>query len=393
MPSAGRSKRRGLTLVEMMVAVVVGGISVLLAAKVAQVVLRQNVRSREVTDLSSRSRLLTHQIRTDIRAAGLGSTGAIGVDAGVTPWSTIVGTRVTPIGGYAAIPAMMGADGIDGASVGGVGVQGGSDALQLIVADGTVRGTLASAAVQGGATLELNPADSMACESGYALLVDSSSPQGSGRTQIFQVTQPSPWTGTLTAVGSLQFTAGSGSTVYCARLSTYWVDVDGNLHRSDLQPTPGTITPLSSSTGHPVYVDSAALGSDLMSPGVHDLQLAFRVSSEVYAAPPAGAPPDARWVFEGNPGNPDAAMNTYSNWFETRAVRAQLLLRTLRRGTLGASGPRNVVRVENAVGVPFSRSPPLNRDVRLEWMTMAEVSPTLRLFDKGAVAGVPAEPY
>ena len=386
--------RRGLTLLEMMVALAVGSITVVLAAQVAQVVLRQNVRGRSVTDLAARSRLITHQIRTDIRASGLGSTGAVGIDAGVQPWTTIVGNNVSP-GGFPALPVMMGADAIPpGTSVGGVGVQGGSDALQLVVADGTVRATLVGAVLQGSNLFNLDPDVSMNCQTGYVLVADSSSPQGAGRTQLLRVPGPAPWAGTFTSFGVMQFTVSSGSTAYCARLSTYWVDENGNLRRSDLQPTPGAITPLPSSTGWPVFVDEAGVVFGLISPGVHDLQLAFRVSSAVYAAVPLGAPTPARWVFEGNPANPDINMSSYASWFETRATRVQFLMRSLRRGTIGSAGSaRTVQRTENAQGVAFSQPPPLNRDVRLDWVTMAETAPNLRLFDKGAAAGVSAEPY
>lgn len=73
-----RRRARGFTLVEMIVAVLIGSVGVVLAAKVAQVILRQSSKGQQSTDFHTRARLVTRQFRADLRAAGVGSTGAVG---------------------------------------------------------------------------------------------------------------------------------------------------------------------------------------------------------------------------------------------------------------------------------------------------------------------------
>ncbi|MBK6686999.1 MAG: prepilin-type N-terminal cleavage/methylation domain-containing protein [Deltaproteobacteria bacterium] len=373
------ASRRGFTLVEMMVAVAVGAISVVVAANVAGVVIRQKAKAKEVTDLTNRARLVARQIREDLRVAGYGSTGAIAVDP--LQWPSVN----TPTAGYPAMPAVLGLN----------GPAGDSDAVQLVVPDlGSVRQVALQlagpAALFAGANLI--GLGVLACPTGVAYVVDHTSPTGAGRTQVFQI---NPATGA--ALDNLQFDIAAGSEVMCARVSTYWVEIPPapatpTLRRSDWRPLDGPVA-----MGPLRRLAPAANAADIVAPGILNMQVAYRMSAEAFidAGVPIGAGVTG-WAYEaagdfgGNLNLPGPGLNSpvTPRWFEVRQVRINLLARTMRKMQV-ANGNRNVNLREDQV----ANTIPLLRDLRADWVTASEALINLRYFDLGAPPGVDAEPY
>jgi len=375
--------RRGFTLIEMMVAVLVGSAGVVLAAKVAQVVITQSAKGRQSTDFHSRTRLVGRQLRADIRSTGIGSTGAVAVDNNIAVWTQM---SVLTTAGFSAIPVVAGANNLGGVNIGGATTFGGSDAVQLLVTnpDTAVRTIGFSAANQD--ILNLDPNDrAINCPSGLIYISDHSAPTGGGRTQLLFVDGYPP--NGIDTTGVLQFTVAPGSDVMCARLSVYWTDTQGWMHRSDLSGAAAPIINL----GGPVWVDPSNVGPDSLAPGVLDLQVAYRVSAEVYTQNGQVRPvnqPARTWAFEGVAGNADPLM-AGTMWFEVRMVRVNLLARTLRRVDAKVQA-RNVPRREDAAGLgPIV----LNRSLGAEWATATETLTNLRYFDYTAPSGAVAEPY
>lgn len=376
-------RRRGFSLIEMMVAILVGSVGVVLAAKVAQVVITQSNKGRQTTDFRSRTRLVSRQLRADLRSAGVGSTGAVAVDPNVAAWGLM---GIPTVAGFTAIPVVAGANSLGAIGIGGATTFGGSDAVQILVTnpDTAVRTLGFSPANQD--IIGLDPADPpLNCPSGMIYVSDHSSPTGGGRTQVLFVDNYPP--NAVNTRGVLQFTVGAGSDVMCARLSVYWVDDAGWMHRSDLSAAAAPIINL----GGPVWVDPTGVGPDSVAPGVLDMQVAYRVSAEVYTQnaqlPPVGQP-SRTWAFEGVAGNADALMADRM-WFEVRMVRVNILARALRRVTSSPSA-QQVIRREDAAGLPPL---PLFRSLGAEWATATETLTNLRYFDYTAPSGVTAEPF
>lgn len=375
----------GFTLIEMMVAVLIATAGVILAAKVGQVIVRQSAKGRQNTTFRDRTGLLTKQLRADIRSAGIGSTGAVAVDRGVNTWNQMAfGTPA----GFAAIPIVAGANNLGAVAIGPETTVVGSDAIQLVVPDpsSTFRTQGYAAANQNVITLEIGAA--MNCPFQMVYVSDHTAPNGAGRSQILFV---NAFAGNaVTTNGNLQFTVAPGSDVMCARVSTYWVDQNGWLHRSDLSgPNVGLIAV----GGSDVHFDPTNVAIDALGPGVLDLQIAYRVSSEVYTQNGLGAPvgqPNRTWIYEGVGGNADALMTSAQQWFEVRMVRINLLARALRRIQPHAGGNQNIARREDAAGLPPF---PLTRALGSEWVTASDTLTNLRYFDLGAASGVPAEPF
>lgn len=369
--------RRGFTLVELMVTVAVGAICVVLAANVAGIVIRQRAKAKEVTDLNSRARLVMRQLRRDIRIAGYGSTGAVAVDPGRWPSLT------TPTGGFPALPAVVGRNAAPGQS----------DAIQLIVPDPSTMLTLAVQVDAGpGAVFDgrsLGVGATLRCPGGVAYVVDHSGPTGAGRTQLFSI---DPNSGA--AQDSMQFGLAPGSEVMCARVSTYWVDAPAPpgtpmLRRSDWGPGRGLIA------DGPVFrLAPAADGSDLIAPGILNLQVAYRVSAEAYVMAGVGfGPATTGWAYEA-PGDFGTSLDAAAladpaapRWFEVRQVRFSLLARTMRKMDID-TGARSINLREDQAAVTL----PLLRDLRADWLSASESLVNLRYFDMALPAGVPAEP-
>lgn len=388
------SSRAGFTLVEMAVAIVVGSVSVVVAAKVAQLVIRQSARGRQSSDFNNRSQLLSRQLRFDIQAAGSGSTGAIAVDTSVSPWN---GGMTIDVNGKSCIPAVAGVNNVAPIGFSGTNIQPGSDALMVVVPNPGLSGNTIGWNRAGQQTIDLdvpfgNPAPTTqplaSCTSNIIYAVDHSAPNGAGRAQLLVLN--SLVVDTITTAGTLQFTLAPGSTVMCARVSTYWVDDQGWMHRTDLQPggTPVTLNNL-------VAVDSSQVGTDLVSPGVIDFQVAYRFSSEIYdrvglTIPPASNIP-AQWAYEGDPANPNAiltgSMLNLQNWFEVRRVRVNMLLRSVRNP--------DPINVGQKTLQPREDGPVANVDrmFRTDWVTTSETLTSLRYFDLHASSGVDSEPF
>ena len=381
-----RRATAGFTLIEMMVAVLIATAGVVLAAKVGQVIVRQSAKGRQNTSFRDRTGLLTKQLRADLRSAGIGATGAVAVDRTPNTWNQMGWD--TPAG-FFAIPVAVGANGAGGA-VGGRTVVPGSDAIQLVVPDpaSSVRTQGFTGAGQDVLVFELGA--TLNCPSNMVYVVDHTAPNGAGRSQVLFVDAYPP--GAVDTRGTLQFTVAPGSEVMCARVSTYWTDTDGWLHRSDLSGPNVGLVPIGVAP-NVVYVDPTNVATDVLGPGVLDLQIAYRVSSEVYTQNGVAAPvgqPQRMWIFEGVGGNADALMGTTQQWFEVRRVRISLLARNLRRIEAHTAGNEDIIRREDAAALPPL---PFDRALHAEWVVATETLTNLRYFDMGAASGVPAEPY
>lgn len=139
--------------------------------------------------------------------------------------------------GFSAIPVVAGANGIAGTAVGGETTLAGSDAIQIVVTDPKTSVRTLGFNPSGQDVIGLSPFEpALDCPSNMIYVVDHSSPTGQGRSQILFV--DAFVAGAVNTSGNLQFTLAAGSEVMCARVSVYWVDDAGWLHRSDLQ-SPG----------------------------------------------------------------------------------------------------------------------------------------------------------
>lgn len=376
-----RNIRRGFTLIEIMLAMTIGAATVVVAAKIAQLVMSQTAKGKQRSDLSARGLLAGRQLRADLRLAGIGSSGAIAVDPSVVPFASL--SFATPGGGFQAMPVVSGANNIVGGSIGGYQVRPGSDAIQVVTTNSTSRVLVRDRGVEATGVL---PVDSTLPLNGCTMIYisDNSAPTGTGRAHLARV--DSMTADLVNIAGVLQFTVAIGSHVMCARISTYWLDDRGWLHRSDLGN--GPVSRLDGR--YPVYVDPAQAGNDLHSPGVEDLQIAYRVSAEAYRfaaqAIPAGV--EDRWAFGGG-SSADALLAGDINrpaWFEVRQVRVNLLERTLRKIGESANVREVGLREDGAMNNVL-------REHAVEWVTTAETLTNLRFFDLGAPSGAAAEPY
>lgn len=364
------NERRGFTLVEVMVAVGVSAICVMVAAQVAQDIIRLNSRAQEANDALVRSRLITKQMRDDLRIAGFGSTGAIGIDPGNAAWNGL--TLATPVGGFTAIPAIYGFNN-----------PAGPDAIQVVVPN-PVTAVRLPVELNGGVPGVGLPV--LGCPNNVGYIVDSSAPTGAGRTQLVQLAGGN-------TVDNLMFTVAAGSSLMCARLSTYWVDQPAGgtpvLRRSDFNPAaPGALAP-----GFPgtFRVPAVGGGGDIVGPGVIDLQIAYQVTSEAYNMAGVGLGGATFWAFDGQPGdfgpNMGNAGAAKARWFEVRNVRANLLFRSMGKFRQGLNN-RQIVASEDG---PLPGL--IDNSANAQWVSAGEAPINLRYFDMGAPANAPAEPY
>lgn len=387
------ASRRGFTLLEMVFALFVGALLVAVAANLARFGAQRAGKGEEQNALNQRVRLLRNQIKADLELAGLGSTGAIAVPGGVTFWDDFT---VTTVAGFSAIPALRGGDNLAG---GTVPMVPGSDAVQMVVADPSTRQRTSDVSPQGGSTL--NMAGPLDCPPfGLVYVTDHSAPNGAGRTHIMTIPVPSA-AGAVAiegGAGTLAFTIAAGSDVMCARVSTYWLECQGDpaicprrwLRRNDLDPSVAS-EQLGASDIR--LTNAVASPDDLISPGVVDLQIAYSFSSEL--APRIGTD-NTRWAFDGDgAGGLDADPALASGgrgWFETRQVRVNLLLRTLReidqKGGAGFSISPTLLENQTstaAVAIPVG----YGRQV----MTSSVLLTNLRFFDFNSAMGLAAEPF
>lgn len=371
--------RRGFTLVELLVALAVGSLALVAAAKIAAIGVVSSGRGEQSNEMLDRVRLMGIQLRTDLALAGLGSNGIIGVQP--ANWGFMVGTAIITAQGRTALPAVRGVNNVPAAvTIGGVTVQRGSDILQVIVPDADpartwrTRSTVLAGVVDIPLDLPLaTPA--MVCP--YVYILDHGAPNGGGRTQLAQGA-PAGANATIRLGEPLLFPLTQGAEVMCARISTYWVDVNDQLHRTDLAPPPAPPAVQIGVTG--VWTTPVP---SVAAPGIVDLQLAFvfgRSATGVSAAnhtlgAAAGAGP--------YPGLPTAA-----DWGELRAVRYTLVGRSLRQ----------VVNPGLAIDIPLHEDRIPGLVMRPSTFTThvaaggAELT-NLRYFDELADANVVLEPY
>jgi hypothetical protein len=195
----------------------------------------------------------------------------------------------------------------------------------MVVANPMAQVQTIAIAPQGTQTLTTNAADPSPTANpinfqncSAVLIVDHSTPSGSGRAQIANFAPGAYVAGTFNIADPLQFTVQAQSDIICARISTYWVsgpDADGlgrYLKRSDIPDPPGVPGGSMTTVGNIVINDHGAF--DILSPGIIDLQLAYAFSTEIHGAPVAYNLGNA-WAF--TPGGA-APINGFDDWFEVR---------------------------------------------------------------------------
>jgi prepilin-type N-terminal cleavage/methylation domain-containing protein len=373
--------RRGFTLIEVMVSVVIGAITTLFAAELAQMVIRQNARGEQRNDLTGRNQILGRQLRSDLQNAGVGSTGAIGVASGDAALDAL--TTDTPGGGNPSIAAVTGANNVAGAAAGGRNVLDGSDVIMVVVPDSTTLVTTDDLSREATDSLSMLDAAPLAnCDFVYVL--DKSMPSGAGRT--FLASSAGAGGLGLAINGTLPFTVAPGSDVMCARVSTYWVDDEGWLHRSDLEPGDAPVM-----VGR-VGIPEGNVLTDIMAMGVEDMQIAYHFSSAAVfpAGPLPGADPADGWAFS-DVAAFVPALDT--DWFEVRRVRLNIAARSLREIGSGVE----VSAAERDLSLALVEDQPAARQVPMglavAWIRTEETLVNLRYFDYGADVDLAVEPY
>lgn len=383
MAASERRARRGFTLTEMMVGVAIGSATVVLAAQLGTAILRGNFNREQASDALTRTRVLNEQIRADIQLAGMGSTGAIGVDPSDPVFLQM---QILSAGGIPSIPAITGANTIGGLGLPPEAPEVASDALQLVVPNPRTTTRTTVRAPRGGNVLTFLDTTALVGVCNLVFIHDHTSANGAGRTQVAWVLPGGIGANTVAVRGALQFTVSAGADVSCARISTYWVGVSGTLYRSDLAPNGGLVQ-----VGiDRVFVPAAFLPGHVTATGIMNLQVAFRMSEQAFRVMGLPVPPNPadRFLF-GPAGSPlTAFLNTNPElWFEVRGVRLSLLVGNQVAAQRGRTGSGNPGMRED--GDPGNRLHALNG----EWTTFAEVATSLQFFDQATTDQVIAEPY
>lgn len=389
-----------------MIALLICGIGILAAVKVSQSAVRSSARSSQTTDIGARARIISRQLRTDLRLAGEGSTGAIGAWTGNEPWATIIPNYVSLApSSRMAIPAVSGANNIASSlSIAGFKTMPyPTDAIMIVVPDPSTRTQFDYATPQNSTTFAVanDPTHGLGCPNGMVYISDHASSNGAGRTQIANV-QPQP--GGIVTVGAvttvnlrdqLVFDVTAGAEIMCARVSTYFVGLPVSLQpngtvpwlmRSDLQAlTKPTLLPGASGAA---YLGNATIAvGDLDAPGVYDLQVAYSLSSVFLNRT---TPVNMRWAFNGQSGSPDPTTIAASKagWFEVRQVRFNMLFGSVR--AVANSGTLTSVPEPPAEdGAPI----PMPIDRGRYRVTAGELLTSIRFFDKAVPSGVNADPW
>ncbi|MEQ8279566.1 MAG: prepilin-type N-terminal cleavage/methylation domain-containing protein [Deltaproteobacteria bacterium] len=391
-------RQRGFTLIEVMVAGLIGVISIAVAAKVAQVVIKQSAKGRERTDFHSRTHSVTQQLRADIRVAGLGSTGAIAfVDpGGGIPFNTV---RYQTPNGYWAIPAVTGETNVAAVGAGGLTVRANTDLLQLVVPDPSSSAVSAGFGRQGNSTMAMLPYNAGAdpalpapaqivppCAGVDRLvyIVDNSGPSGAGRALVAFLASWDATGITILAGGTgFPFTVAPGARVMCARISTYFVDSNGWLVRSDIDDR----TDASSIVQGRVMVNDATTLQNAISPGVEDFQIALGMSADYQRFIAAPVDITTSWLFTNPAGVAAPNGGTAAGWSDVRAVRFNVLARTLRKIIDTTQVAHPAAREDGA--------PPqlLSRGHGVDWISSTEVMTSLKYYDENAPQNLVADPY
>lgn len=377
---SARHLGRGFTLIELLVGVAVAGFALAATANIAQWGMKASNRGVQSTELADRAKLIGEQIRTDLELAGLGSPGIIGVNA-LLPLGTI-----NSVGGRAGIPAVRGADNVVGQSFTGVTpIMDGTDVLQVVVPNPGELARVSARQVNPGATLDFtdpalgpNPITAANCPSNMVYIVDGSAPNGVGRVQIARALVFGP--NQITLEGPVMFTVEVGAQVMCARVSTYWVDANGNLMRTDVVNNVLNVV-----VGGSTMRSSANLVTDLVTPGVVDFQVAYALSAA--ASDPAVAP-NNRWVFQGD--GSTVGHNNGTDWFEVRQVRFNLVLRNLRDPDRSSTADTMISQGTFLNGA-IERLVEVSRSVHIVDTTASLTN--LRVFDRLVPDGTEPEPY
>ncbi|MBK8010975.1 MAG: hypothetical protein IPK13_06465 [Deltaproteobacteria bacterium] len=376
----------GFTLVEALIAAFIGALVILVAAEVSKRVVGVNAQGRSANQTTARGRILVSQLSSDLRLTGLASTGAVAVDGTELPVSTLASPTV---GGRSAIPAIAGANNLPATPLGSLTLLEGSDAVQLIVSNPATSSPVSGYAAPGTQTIELVDGGALS-ECPFVLITDLGRATGAGRSQISGNAGVAG--NTLTLNGRLVFGLQPESTVACARISTYWVDTDRWLHRTDVASGGLAGTVVSAFTtlgGGAVFVDTEAIdANDRVTPGVLDLQIAYRLSAEAFRlngqAVPASA--DQAWAFDGS-GVADGLLANPQTWFEVRVVRAVLTVQSLQTGHV-SEHTRDIPRVLDGPGTLTTRF-----SAQPHGLDVAETLTNLEYYDLAAPIGQAPEPY
>ncbi|MBK6684482.1 MAG: prepilin-type N-terminal cleavage/methylation domain-containing protein [Deltaproteobacteria bacterium] len=367
---------RGFTLLEMMVALGVSAVVVLTTAEVARYAVSASEGGGQRTELSSRVQLATTQLRSDLMRAGSGSTGAVAGNG--VAWGAGGITVVSAGNAFPAIPVVRGLDNVPaGTTVGGIVAREGSDIVQLVVPGLDPNDLQLTTAISHVGTLALEAPVALpggrACP--FLYVVDHGAPNGAGRTQLLNYVPGT--SGPISLLDPLAFTVSPGSEVTCARISTWWVSDNRELRRSDLLPGAAF------GTNGEIFTSPNAAGiSDIITPGVEDLQIAY-----VFSSMAPGATPGQRTFGAPAPEDYNVTAQVDSAWFEVRSVRYNILGRALRAAG-AAGGAPTVPIVEN-------RAAPLILNGRYSFTAgrgAVELT-TLRMFDDSAESTLTAEPY
>ncbi len=388
-------RQRGFTLIEVMVAGLIGVISIAVAAKVAQVVIKQSAKGRERTDFHSRTHSVTQQLRADIRVAGLGSTGAIAyVDTGSgSPLGTV--DYGTP-NGYTAIPAVTAETNVGALAAGTLTVRANTDLLQLVVPDPSSSVVSTGFGRVGFSTMTMAPYNAgvdpalpapaqitppCAGVNRLIYIIDNSGPSAAGRVMIAFL---AGWDATgITILGGFPFTVAPGARVMCARISTYFVDSNGWLVRSDVDE----FTDNASIVQGRVMVNNATNLQNAVSPGVEDFQVALGMSADYQRF--IGAPVDitTSWLFTNPAGVAPPNGATAAGWSDVRSVRFNVLARTLRKII-------DTTQVAHPAPREDGAAPPLlSRGHGVDWITSTEVMTSLKYYDENAPQNLVADPF
>ena len=188
--------------------------------------------------------------------------------------------------------------------------------LQVVVPDPSTRVLTRQPSRIGTAAL-FAPAQAPACN--FAYVADHSAPNGAGRTLLLQILAPG--VGDPMTVDPLVADVAAGSEVMCARISTYWVDANNVLRRSDF-----ALGGMPFMAGGVTVTPAAAAGADIITLGVEDMQIASAFSSAV-----PGAAATNRWAHDVTGGLNAAVGATPRNRLEARQIRFNILARSLRR--------------------------------------------------------------
>lgn len=363
------SRSKGFSLVELLVGLAIGAAGVAVAAYFAGAAVKKTNRGDQINDLSSSVRILGRQFRSDLRLAGYGTTGAIGVSDASGFWN---GVLTPSVGNFPAMPVIAGADNVAGNVIsdgGGVGNMAGTDIIAVVVPDpSSIVLPNTTPAIAANAPFPAPPP----CPS-FFMIADYSSPNGGGRSQLVNPLINE----------RAMFNVAAGATILCARLSVYWVDTNRLLRRTDLTPAGGA--PFLIGGTQVPWQNGATAIADAVTPGVIDFQAAYAFSSEF-----AGRNPAVRWAFP-EPAVPsvDPTGNPRA-WFEVRQVRVSMYVRTLRAAD--DTPPRGVeAPLENSAVAYNPRDFGLAYSV--ERVVNSESLNNLRFFDMNLPSGVAAEPY